>query len=204
MALMWNTAHIGTIGLVKMLELPGIRQTVERWENHFATSFHIQSRLLYEFVRTTAISNYRRSRGSALSCELHNICKDAINSNLNYRAFKAFVYAIRSRCRDAQGHHVNHSIYFNLQHKPIHCHGTIVREMFLMQSQSAVKMYGELHFKLSLLSPNQSGDKVGERQSIPETINDFRKCPIPSARCTCVYIATYINFTMPRPPHSKL
>ena len=92
MVLMRNTAHVGTIGLVKMCELPVSRWAVQRWERVLATSLFIRDR--------------RRSRGSTLSCDICNIRGDAANSNVGSHSLKAFVGAIDSRCRDVRGHHV--------------------------------------------------------------------------------------------------
>ena len=64
MALMRNTAHVGTRGSVKMLELPVSRQTVEKVGEIVC---HQPSHSVAVVLRFCGDYSHRRSRGSTLS-----------------------------------------------------------------------------------------------------------------------------------------
>ena len=176
MALMRNSAHVGTLGLVKMLQLPVSRVTVERWERLLATNLLIQSRLFYQTLRSAAHADHTQALGAGLSWELHNIRGDATNSSCGQHSLKAFVGAIDSRIRDVYGECVNHSIYPDLQARPVHCCGHTVRGMYMKQLEScdvelwttpgASEATHGIHVRWYLFSSAQGGDHVASHKLI--------------------------------------
>ena len=182
MALMRNSAHVGTLGLVKMLQLPVSRQTVERWERLLATNLLIQSRLFYKHVYDTAMIQHDGCGAEAFSWELHNVRADATNSSVGLHSLKAFVCVIDSRCRDIHGSCVQHSVYPDLQQQPVHCYGHTVRSMLLKQLQSAgLSAWSDqwpqsahgLHIKWYLFSSDQGGDQTSSHSLIQADVEDI-------------------------------
>jgi hypothetical protein len=129
-SMMRNMTHVGTCGLIRMLELLVRRQTVERWEKVFAVNILTQSRRYF-----------RESEAEVMphdgSWSIINIRGGAANSAVAAHGCKAFNTAFEVLQRVSSGVAMLKKAHGPIQQQPVHCYGQDVRNM-LEQSTDAL------------------------------------------------------------------
>ena len=183
LAIVRNGSHIGTMGLVRSLNLSISRQTVERWERTMAHNLAVQSRCFHSACFPSIEDGYvdgmdgdAPPTGYAAAWLVCAVRGDALNAGMSKHKLKIHVCAVHSILKADDSINECKSTC-DLQYEPLHCDASVLKSIYARHLKSvgvpawSEPSAGTCSLRWYVFTTDQGGDEKACGRLIDEEAN---------------------------------